>query len=95
MSMSLASKKVCLDIDSDLNVNSTVSLNILEPNILIDLNIYELESTSSMITYFVKDKRWGVYTEGVWHMLPKNFICTYIMSIYKDNLPKGIKFIYE
>ncbi len=95
MSVSSISKRVCLDIDSDFNVNSTVSFNILNPEILIDLDIYKLESTGSLITYFVKDKRWGVYSEGFWHMLPENFIHSYLMAMYKNNLPKEINFIYD
>lgn len=95
MSTSLASKQIYLDIDSSFNVNSTVSFNILTKDILIDLDMYELETYSSYITYFINDKKWGVYSEGFWHMLPNNFISNYLMQMYENTLPEEIKFRYE
>lgn len=94
MSVSLDSNRICLDIDSSITANSTVSFDILNPNVFYDLDSYEIESNRSLITYFINQSKWGVFEDGFLHLLPPSFISGYLMKMYKDNLPEGMKFSY-
>lgn len=91
MSNLIDDKMICLTIDDDIDY-TTISFDILSKEITFDLNVCELERPE-LITYFVKDKRWGSFSEGFWHRLPTNLI-SYLMNLYKNDLPEGLKFVY-
>lgn len=91
MSVAIDSRIICLEVNDETKY-ATISFDILSKEIYFDLDMEKLKRPN-LITYFIRDKNWGAFAEGVWHHLPMNLI-SYIASIYSNNLPKGVKFIY-
>lgn len=92
--MIINDKTFYLGIDNFVNSpKKTISFDICDSRIEFDLEKQELQSPT-LLTYFVNNKEWKVYTENNWHNVPVNLI-KYLMSVYRNRLPRGINIIYE